>query len=125
MRDDVHRSRSGPAVRHERADVIHSTAQARDQSARNRASELSIGPRPGDGGSLASSRTLSNYALKPALHCRPGSPRARRLGKEHIARLCPLTDIDGSTGSTRCALGRGTSTGTTWHGRHIIINRGR
>ena len=120
-----HRSGPVPAVRHERADLTHSDAEAPDQV-------LRIGGRTAHRSTPGATEARwrlpvhsSNHALEPAPHCRLGSPRARRLAKEHIARLCPLTDIDGSTGSTRCALGRGTSTGTTGHGRHILINRGR
>ena len=109
-----HRSGPVPAVRHERADLTHSDAEALDQVPRisGRTAHRST-----PGATEARWRLpvhSSNHALEPAPQCRLGSPRARRLANEHIARLCPLTDIDGSTGSTRCALGRGTSTGTTW-----------
>ena len=80
-----------------------------------------------DGGSLECSRTLFEPCPRACSALSPGvaaGRRARRLRKEHIARLCPPTDIDGSTGSTRCALGRGTSTGTCC-GRSTLINRGR
>ena len=115
-----------PEVRHERADPSQTESAARDQVPRERRSELHIGPRPGRRWSIPVHS--SNHALEPALPCRQGYAacgRARRLRREHIARRCPLTDIEGSTGSTRCALGRGTSTGTACCGRRTLINRGR
>ena len=95
--------------------------------------EVAVGTAPrstprGDEGSLAYSRTLLAPCPRACSALPPGVAacrRASRLRKEHKARLCPLTDIDGSAGSARCALGRGTSTGTTCCGRSILIDRGR
>ena len=90
-----------------------------------------IGPAPSGRSSLAYSRTLLDHARSPAPHCRPGadSVGCRVIGeaaeKRAHTRLCPLTAIGSSTGSTPCALGRGTSTSTMWRGRPIPMNRGR